>query len=261
MTVSNIINDIRDFVADPNADRWTDNRLIYLINRAQYDIASKGHGIRGKFTFGATTGKYLYELPDDLLMLTRVTVNDYAVPLKSHEEMDRIDDNWEATTGSDVTHIIYDKLSEGFIRVYPEPTDAYTSLYTTTDDYGLSTTLGTDDYGIIVNPTVNDGSLIIDEYGTIIQIVSSEMVVVCYYIKRPNDITDINEHIALDSIWSAAITHYVCGHLLRGDKDTLSRQLGTEELQLYKIELEENKHISSKDFTRSTQYETEYRRL
>jgi hypothetical protein len=48
----------------------------------------------------------------------------------------------------------------------------------------------------------------------------------------PN-ISDSTEDFPLDDKYVICIKHYVCGHLLRDDKDSHSHELGLEELTLY----------------------------
>lgn len=256
--VANIFTDVRAFVGDPEGDRWDDTRLLFLINKAQKDLALKARMLRGKFRFGALDDKYLYDLPDDLIAATRVTVDDKVMTLYSHEEMDKIDGSWESTTGPQLTHIIYDKLDKGKIRLYPIPDGTSTAYYYTEDQFGAASVLGTDNTGLIVNENTTEDLVLPD--GSTVEINETDSVIAVYYIKAPADITEVDGNLEIDDIWATAITHYMCGHLLRGDKDTHSRQLGIDELKLYDQELKEAKEISARDFTKSTQYQTAYRR-
>jgi len=343
--VSDLLVRIRDTLSDPNGDRWSDARLIRLINQAQRDLTFKARLLRTKYEVPLFNNQAVYDLPDDVLFITRALYNDKNIEFKSHEEMDAYDETWEvATTDNDIKFIVYDKINRGQFKLYPIPNNLSASTYIFENDGYLEETFyNMDDFGVLTNvdstgdiiedtfgivadvdltvyscdsietidmPLNNDFGIagsIVDEnryfgvsdpslgmvnsitdftadldyglvgyikdegitktiatpndYGVTVDILDTAGALIIYYIRKPVDIVDITDSLDIDDIWETAIKYYVCGHALRDDMDTQNRQFGAEELQLYSIELKEAMENSSRDFTKSTQYKTKYRRL
>ena len=46
--IANILTRVRDSLSDPSKDRWTDERLLRLIDEAQKDLAKKSLLLRTK---------------------------------------------------------------------------------------------------------------------------------------------------------------------------------------------------------------------
>ena len=68
-----------------------------------------------------------------------------------------------------------------------------------------------------------------------------------YYSKKPNLVTidTTDEEFELDSSIDDTIVYFVTGFALRLDNDTLNRQFGVEQLQLYETAITELKNKQS----------------
>jgi len=243
--VSKLLIDIRDTLNDPDGDRWNDLRLIRGINNAMSDINIKASILRSQLSFNILGGEHTYKLDDTVQTITRAVYNNISIDFKTHEEMDSLASTWEQDTADDrIDYIIYDKLNRGQIRLYPIPESDISGV---SPDLGVTTD--------IVNTTFNS------PFGVLTDIVDIKSSIVIYYIKKPTEVTTIDDDIILDNTWDKAIKYHVCGHALRDDKDTQNRSFGIEELQLYSAELMEARENSSKDFTEARQYESDYRRF
>ena len=57
----------------------------------------------------------------------------------------------------------------------------------------------------------------------------------CYIIKKPNAVTlaTSDADFELDSMYDRALEYFVSGNALRMDSDTINRQFGAEQIQLY----------------------------
>lgn len=247
MAVSDLILKIRDTLGDSDGDRWSDTRIIRAINDAQDDICRKVNLLRAKSSINILGGVSQYELPDDSLLLTRVTLEGVTIPFKSVEEMDAIDENWEAAQGDEIKAIVYNELNRGVIRVYPIPT-----LDIPTDPSAVP------DFGFVTEMV---GVVILDDFGVLTQLYDIKDDLAVHYTRKPTAVTDVTNTIELDEIWHQAIKYFVCGTLLRDDKDTQNRTMGNEELQLYVGELLVAKSTASRDFAKSTGYQSDYRKL
>jgi hypothetical protein len=242
--VYKLINDIRDTLNDPEGDRWHNDRLIRSINFALRDINQRVRVLRSKGKFQLTTGVSTYTMDMDVQLVTRVIYGNKVLEFKSHDEMDLISDTWETDIGDDIKYIVYDKLNRSELRIYPVIASDITQI---SSAYGVITSLE----GIAFN----------SPYGIVTSLYEPKGDMVVYFIKQPKEVTGLNDEIDLDDTWDKAIKHYVCGNVLRDDKDTQNRTFGSEELQLYYTELQTAKIDASNNFTTAPDYTTQYRRI
>ncbi len=242
--VSKLINDIRDTLNDPEGDRWHNDRLIRSINDAIKDINLVARILRSKGKFSLTTGTSTYILDVGVQLVTRVIYDNKVIEFKSHEEMDLISETWETDIGDDIQYIVYDHLNRGTLRVYPVIASDISQI--------------TPAYGVITNL---DGISFNTPYGIVTSLYEPRGDMVVYYIKKPAEVTGLNDEIELNDLWDKAIKHYVCGIVLRDDKDTQNRAFGSEELQLYHLELQKAKRDVIDNFTPFADHTSDYRRL
>ena len=277
--VQDIILRVRDTLADPNGDRWDDNRLIRLIDEAQKDICRRAKLLRTKKNLPIRNNTPIIELPDDMLLLDRILYNNKLLPLISHLEMDKKGSTWESDEGLPL-FLVYDKQSRDKTKVYPIPIDLDDDIYIfnspgyidegnqvdTDPDFGM--VVGIE--GIIQN--IDNGiltslsavpyyeSFVEDNIGVTIAIDESSSLITIYYLKQPITITSIGDELEIDDIFNSAIKYYVTGKALRDDMDTQNRVVGNEELQFYDRELIEAISDDMMDFTRNnTQYTANYK--
>ena len=91
--VQDIIKGVRITLNDPNAERWSDEDLLYLINEGQEDIAKQAELFKGTFVIPLEKGKDIYALPDDLIKLQRVVYDNYKLEVVSTRFMDDLGRN------------------------------------------------------------------------------------------------------------------------------------------------------------------------
>lgn len=118
--LDNLIRNIRYTLADPNADRWSNDRLLALIDEAQLDICQRAKVLRAKVSIPVIDGQAEYKLPDDVLLIDRVLLDNQAIELVSHNTLDNATEKWEVATGQ-VVKCVYDKQNRANIRLYPTP--------------------------------------------------------------------------------------------------------------------------------------------
>lgn len=272
---------IRDSLSDPNANRWSNDRLLRLIDEAQKVTARKAKLLRSRAEVAVISEIATYDLPSEASILTRVLASDapstatdteisrQSVRLKSHQQMDEIDPDWESQTGDGIEYIVFDKLNPQQFKVYPIPIDSDSvSEHTFTSDYGeLTDSTGdtVDPYGVVTDLTTTDilVTTFTSDLGIVTDMSSLITSLVVYYLHRPptlDDYTkiDVEQPLVISEDWDNALKHYVVGMCLRDDKDTQNRTVGNEELGFYVDELTEAMGDSSKDFTSSTQHEPVY---
>lgn len=158
--VGTIISRARDTLADPTAERWSDDRLLRLLSEAQEDIVIHNELLKTVVDIPLVVGQAEYDLPADCYRILRATVEGKPIPLLSHTEMDEqarkeiFADNvqanwerdrgfiansnldtrsliWEDDEGSEIEAVIYDNRDPSKIKFYPLPNaDIAQSEYT-----------------------------------------------------------------------------------------------------------------------------------
>lgn len=146
--IKDIIKRARDPLADPDGQRWSDDRLLRLVSEAQQDIAKQTQMLKAQYTIAMIPGKRTYSLPSNVWIITRASVNGYVLELVTHEQLDfkarkvaasnyteteygntigDFDDfrdvSWETDTSANIEALIYDKRNLQEISVYPIPSD------------------------------------------------------------------------------------------------------------------------------------------
>jgi hypothetical protein len=172
--IQDIIVRVRDALGDPNATRWTDARLVRLIDKAQKIIARDSELLRSKEGQPIRKGVADYSIPDDAYKPNRFTILGQKVTPISHEEMDDLSDrgliqstyvettegsrsSWEEHEGNLPDHLVYDKLNPGKFKLYPIPETAFSSvsmsIVDTSNVPALAETFDNDWSGLLVYVT------------------------------------------------------------------------------------------------------------
>ena len=280
--VEEILVRVRDTLADPNKERWTDPRLIRLVDEAQKQIVLQAKTLRATKVVQIFAGIETLALPDDCYRLLRVTqagAVDSALPkgtvvqLASFDQMDdTYDTNWEDVEGSVVERVIFDKLQRGKIRLYPIPTEdnlVWTidadsvvhdqfGIVVAVEDYNVSPIYGVaSDFEGATFVNFETGEA--DWAGVTVYVTGAPASLTIRYLKRPETIIDVLSSLEIDDAYDQAIKFYVTGMALRDDKDVQNRQIGNEELILFRGAMQEAIKDGEKDFVgANTQYEVPY---
>lgn len=250
--VEDILTRARNTLSDHDKTRWSDARLISLVDEAQKDICRHGKILRGRLILTYFAGQSIYNLPEEVTTVDKVLLNGRKIPMISHDDLDSYDPEWETRVG-DVQYCVYDKRNRTYIRLWPATVDNL-------DDID-GTVIPNSDYGFTVSI---DGYVSNQDYGLITDIEyydeSVENTIVVYYLKKPADVTDSYRILSVDDTYDNAIKYYVVGKALRDDIDAQNRAAGAEELAFYDRELREIIKDDSTDFTRnsSSKYRNDY---
>jgi len=121
--------------------------------------------------------------------------------------------------------------------------------YQMSSPFGVLTDIEADDIEVENIPSV---------LGVTTDISETQSFLTFYYVRKPIDLTSVNNELELDDAWDVAMRYYVAGMALRDDKDTQNRQFAAEELKLYDRELGLAKETSELDSTDGSQYVVAY---
>lgn len=140
--IANILERARDSLADHDKQRWSDARLLRLVDEAQKDLARHSKLLKGTTEVPLFTGQAEYKLPEDLELITRATFDNAEIGFYSFDQMDEqvrksvlsntneydsynsdfsIATDWQTDEGSGTLALIYDNRDMQSIRVYPIP--------------------------------------------------------------------------------------------------------------------------------------------
>jgi hypothetical protein len=280
--IADILTKARDSLSDASADRWSNDRLLRLVDEAQKDIAVRTNLLRRFYEVPIILHQNTYELPDEATDLIRALVANAAtvatdtenprapIPIRSHSQMDDMDPDWEETQGDGIEYIIFDKQNARFFKIYPIPTVADAiSDHTVDTDFGVTTTVSGDTissvYGVVSGVTVSAvlTATFSSPFGVISEMQSYITSLKVYYYRKPATIDtysaiDNTQHLEIEDTWDKAIKHYVVGMALRDDKDTQNRAIGNDELSLYEGQLKLAFAKSSKNHTQNEQRSVTY---
>jgi len=286
--ITDILTRCRDSLSDLTKQRWSDDRLLRLIDEGQKDIVMKARLLRSKVEIAVRTDVNVYDIPEEAFQITRCIASDvpstdgdtdidrFILPVKTHSQMDMLDPGWETRVGNGIEYIIFDKLNPREIKIYPIPEDQDTVsehtflsslgvLVESTGGDGAEDVISTD-FGVVSDITTNAilTASFNSDFGVITDMDSILASLVVYYMKRPatvdgDGVLDVDILLEIDPIFDKALKHYVTGHAFRDDQDTQNKEMGNEEIGLYAIELEEAISQSSKDFTDGHDLNSDYR--
>lgn len=277
-----IIHNARLTLADPDAQRWSDDILLSLLNEALIDFNQQTECLHRQVDIVLTVNNPYFDLPNDCWMLTRVLYNNSVLPIITHKELDELGTRhsyrsfnsyigaaWETTTGSPLA-IVYDRRNINKCKVYPIPDESVALQYNVSPDsygvlvaadgytmdsvYGVVSEVITDDTTeYFYNFDYNESS-----YGVVTNVADTQVLHI-YYLKTPKELETAQDDIDTPSMYDIALKFYVCGQAFMHDIDTGSQQKGAIQMQVYQRHVMNAKKTSVRDFVRAGVFETTYR--
>ncbi len=289
--IENIILRVRDTLSDPNAERYSNERLLRLLSEAQKDIAKQTKLIRNSAEILVLPDTAVFDLPEDTWLLTRASVKGAKIALHTYDEMDAvyidsycnnynysssnsIRNTWEQDVGNTPLCLVYDKLNMQKVRVYPILNeDSLANTYTFTGgntefyggfEFGVVTDMTNytfnSPFGVITNiedPFVT--VIVSDVFGVATKISDSDNVILVNYFALTPDITSVNDTLLVSTLLDTALKHYVVSQAYLDDVDTQSQQLGATAFKLYERELVVGKATGASNNTNNVDRATPYR--
>lgn len=246
MIVKDLLVRTRHILSDLTANRWSDDRLIILLNEGLNDIAKNTILFVENAYIKLSAQQTEYDFSSFAVKVLRIEYMDEPLLCLSHSELDRKDSSWQQREGPYLRAYVLDKQKEARVKLYPKLQNSNLSVI----DFGGS-------FGIITGVTYSD--LQLEMTGTLGDLgeVDSKDYIKLYYIKRPIEITGILDEVDLSSIIQEAVTHYIAARAFRDNLDAQNRAMGSEELNLYTNQLAAYVLEKAKNFSQSG-YTTSY---
>jgi hypothetical protein len=270
--IAKLLKNARRTLADPTAQRWSDEDLIAILAEGQEDFNQQTEFLHEQVTITLNEGDPYFKLPDDCWKLTRALYDNVPLPLVTHKELDEmsrsprayseffsIGSKWETAQGLPLA-IVYDRRDFDKGKVYPIPSDLPTEE-ALLDLYGV-VTLGDDLYGFGVEFEGDAGNIIYpdDVYGVITELGLSTAELHLYYLKTPQEVVDENSQLDIPPMYDIALKFYICGQAFLNDIDTGYQQKGAAQLLVYERHVQQAKKQAAQSFIRAGAFQTSYRR-
>lgn len=248
MLASDILTSARYILSDTAKDRWSDARLLSLLNDAVIDIA------KNTTLFVETIFYVVEDLVVDLelysqsLKVLRAEYLDEKLPFYTFDEMDqKFGKTWQLDTGDKVKALVYDRQRNAQFKIYPIVSNAINNHITYTGPYGIITSISYSDILPVITGTYGDVSDI-----------PPEALIKFYHVRKHAEISALGDTLYIDELTKNPLAHYVAGMALRDNQDVQNRSMANEELKFYYAMVEEYSVEKSLLFVRTVR-EARYR--
>jgi len=239
MTIQTLFNEIRPKVGDTVGRKFTNSRIIELINEGLEELGKKANVKKKVMAIPILPYQKYLIIPDEqFLSLQRVRQNGKDINKLTHNEMDKHHRQWETKTGERLEAIVYDLQNPKQVTLFPllkETSTTYTALNNNTAGtllidipnvpsdsvYGLITSMDFED--IIVPMNVYD-KIELRGYEPILSLSDVFITLEVTYFAKP-DLLDTTTNIFttvvdLDDSYKNTLVYYVAGTLLLDDSRT-----------------------------------------
>lgn len=260
--IQNIILRARDTLADPNASRFSDSRLLRLVSEGQQDLVKQAKLLRTTYTLLPVAAKAIYDLPTDVWEITRASFKGRNMDLRTYDDFDYGEANnnystnistinssdysyssWTDTTNAVPGALVYDRLNMHQVRLFPIPTvDISDNIYFFANDFGVITSIDNATFnslfGVVTSITATDYTIYFDSfYGVLVDLQEAVAPIVINYFQTASEVETLTSNLVISPMFDVALKHFVVGHALRDDLDVQNRQMGSEALVFYEREL------------------------
>ena len=253
MRIQSLLTDIRAELADPEKERWSDQRLLNLLSQAQVEVALETRVIVARTSIAVIANQSEYFIGEDVEVVLRAFNELGPIELVSHFEMDECNPNWETVVGTRIEKLVYDLLTPNRLRVYPTPqlaegTEVYTfeagnsnpliggemlGVVTSIDNYSFNSPFGA--VTGLLQPGINESFS--SPFGVVTGISESSGSITIQYTTRPATLTSVDSVMELSESFRKALLHLVCANALTADIDAKADALSSKHYQLYQVQL------------------------
>jgi len=245
MIVQELLQKVRFTLSDVSRDRWSDERLISLINDCISQITRKTILFVETQYIKLVNNKVDYDISNIAVKILRIEYEKEPLAVLSHNDLDLKNSSWQEQTGSKIKAYILDKQKEGHFKLYPILNNTSVTLNNGNINYSGN-------YGIITGITYSEIPLVMSGIFGDISPVTADGYIKVFYIERHTKFTDIAQEIKISSVAEEMLQHYIVGMAFRDNQDTQSRALSKEELDMYEAQLEEYSFEKAKNFSQAS---------
>lgn len=221
MRVEDIISNSRELLGDVDKTRYSDSILVKYLNDGLSDFVLNTKILKERLFVELNPTAAIYDLSPYVLEFLRFQFEEVSIPVRSQEDLDGYDKNWQNDTGDEVKCVTLSDMKKGTFRIYPRVTEGATAIEQTSL------------YGGLVDITINDDDYQIPTFGDVEAGLKNYLVV--FAVVKPKKVTLLtpDNELQLGSEYDSAFEYYITARALRSDTDALNRNYGAENLQLY----------------------------
>ncbi len=282
--IESILLRVRDTLADPSASRYSDARLIRLLSEGQKDIITQTKLLRNSYELLAIPDLAVYNLPEDVWLITRASYKGAKLPLVTFDKMDDyltstlpnyVENNnaWEDDVGVTPLALVYDRLNVQQVRLYPILSeDLLSNTYTFSG--GNLSFYGGFEFGVvtaITNYTFNSVFGVVTDFidpfvdsnftsyfGVVTKLSEVDGSITIQYHAIAPEITSINDTLIISPLLDTALKHYIVSQAYIDDLDTQSQQLASTAFKFYERELIIGKATGANNSTKNIDRAADY---
>ncbi len=238
MLAKDVIKSARFILSDSDVQRWTDERLLALLNDGLIDIAKTTILFIDTMFVELVNGETDYDLSNLAVKILRIEYEDKELPLTTHRELDKKYPAWAQAEGTKLKAYILDNQREANIKLYPKLVNSNYANVNFGGNFGIVT--GVSYSELQLNVTNNFGDL-----GAI----AEDGFIKVYYVRKQPKVTLLTDELFVSNVAEEPLAHYVAGRALRDNQDAQNRAFANEELTLYKQQLDAYSMEKAKNFS------------
>ena len=266
MLASSLIQSVRYRVGDTSITKFTDIRIIELINEGLDDLARKISVNKGEITIPIGSYQREVKIPDDdFIKLLRVRCNNQQLKILSFDEIDKYE-NWESVVGTQLKAVIYNLSNPKILTLFPLLNEKAFVEQKALNKIQLGTivdipnTPPSSPLGAITEIEVDDSITIqTGDAGILSQIKDGFHSLYLRYVKRLPKVTSTLDEIALDEMFKAPLVYYLAGMLLLDDTRGENINKGLLFIEKYKTELQNLIDLTNSYYQDVKDFSTIYR--
>lgn len=241
MLAKDVIKSARYILSDTAAQRWTDARLLALLNDGLTDIAKTTILFIDTLFVELVNEQTDYDLSSFAVKIVRIEYEDKPLHQSSFSEMDKKIPMWQQAEGDKLKAYVLDKQREANFKLYPKLKNSNIANVNFGGNYGIVT-------GVTYSELELNVSGILGDLGP----VEEDGFIKVFYVRKHPKVVYLTDELFVSGVAEEPLAHYVAGRALRDNQDTQNRVLGNEELDTYKTQLASYSVEKAKNFSQAS---------
>lgn len=219
--VASIIDNARVTLSDTNKTRYSDSVLVKYLNDGLTDFVLNTKILKERIFLELNPTASIYDLSPYVLEFLRFQFQTKVIPVLSQEELDKVSLTWQDEIGDEVECVTLSDMRKGWLRIYPRVITGADAI----DQNSL--------FGGLIDISINDDNYQIPSITDVENTIKNFLTI--FVVKKPKvlTLTTPDSELELGSEYDLAMEYYVTARALRSDTDSLNRNYGAEQLQLY----------------------------
>lgn len=215
MLASDVIKQSRYALSDQTGNRWSDARLLSLLNDAIREVAARTKVFNKKGFIPILNNLSTYDISSFATKIRRVEYLGVRLPFYSHDELDDLNFGWRNVVGDKPEAIVYDKDNFGVFKVYPIVENSNFDYLDSNSPYGVIGDLAYEDFEFVPQG---------DTFGDLDLPASKDYLYIYYILKHP-EIVAVTDEVQLDDIYKFMLANFIAAKAFMDNLDTQSIEM------------------------------------